>query len=611
MCGIAGMVGATVSTEVVSAIVVDQASRGPDAQAVVSLVAGNLRVVLGHDRLAIVDLSSAANQPMFDGTGDLCVVLNGEIYNYLELRAELVALEHRFRTASDTEVLLEAWRRWGPGALERLNGMFAFALTDRRTGRVWLVRDRFGVKPLYYAFRDGKLTFASTPRALARALGGFRPNLDYVGRGLDYLVYEDDTDIAPYEGMHAVPPGHFVEIVSGRLTVEAKVHRYYTLEGRVETAIDLVASRTTGVLVSEFVELLQSAVDLRFRADVPVGLSLSGGLDSSSIAVLAARREGEVRGFSYGHPEEPGSEGPTVAMVAERCGVQMTWVRSGTGHDLADQFWATLNAQDAPFSTSSVVAQHAIFRATRALGVKVLLGGQGGDEALMGYDKYRLFRLQSLVARGRILDALGTLPGVVRLLSGSLGTGQIRRQVSRYGGRPATRRRLPGLPRGLPVQMRFDSTGPLWRRQVTDVLRTSLPTLLRYEDRNSMGNSVESRLPFLDYRIIELGLALPEGLKLRGGWTKWILREGMTGRLPDVVRLSRTKRGFDTDQQHTVRSGLGRLIRQGLDERLGRLRSALGDTTGMTPRDFSDRRLVADPAAMTEAVSLLWLGSKL
>jgi asparagine synthase (glutamine-hydrolysing) len=607
MCGVTGAVraGELPAEHFVTDAVRALHHRGPDASGTDAFLGAGLGVRLGHTRLSIIDLSASANMPMRSADGELAISYNGELYNYIELRAELQRAGRTFRTQSDTEVILEAWRTWGTGALPRFNGMFAFALHDRRAGTLWLVRDRFGVKPLYLAEEREGLHFASEAGVLARALGR-RPDPGYVARGLHYWLYEDDTARAPYQGVEAVPAGCYIEIkaAGGRLT--RSTHRWYSLVERVAAERERLATLSMADGAVRLRDLLDDAVRLRLRSDVPVAVSLSGGMDSSSVAALASRAVGGLRGFTFGHPEEPDTEAGDVAALAARHGFDVTYLRSRSAV-LVDRFFDTLRAQDAPFVGLSIVAQHAVYRAVKDAGIKVLIGGQGGDEAFMGYQKFRVFELQRLFAERRVGSMAVALWHLGRVLTrGQLSFRMLLRQRARYRtdeGIPA----LPGLPSPEVAHLGYDPTTPLWERQAADVLALSLPTLLRYEDRNSMANSVESRLPFVDYRIVEFGVALPEALKLRNGLGKWALRESMTGLVPDQIRLARIKRAFDVDVGQAVSHGLGPQLRERLEAARDVVREATRSTESVAER-YADHHLVADPVRMGEAISLVWLG---
>ena len=610
MCGIAGAITTRTDqdfTALIDDITRAQTARGPDARVVRTLCGAQAKVVFGHNRLSIIDLSEAANQPMTDQAGRLTIVFNGEIYNYRELRAELELRGAVFATASDTEVLLEAYRCWGEKAFERLYGMFALAIHDKFTGRVVLARDRFGVKPLYIWDNGRTLVFASTPGRIA-AWAGLKPDLAYVERGLRLKYYEDDGERTPYAGLGSVPAGCWLAVNPSASGLRRESGRYYDLGAAVARERAAQVGLDEAALEARILSRLSDACDIRMRADVPVGLSLSGGVDSSSVAVLTAPLHPDLVGYSFGHPDCAESEAPLVETLAGWTPVRPRYVWPTKPAQITDLFWQTLAAQDAPFPHASMMAQHAVFRAARADGVKVLLGGQGGDEAFMGYRKFYLFYAQATL-RGRNLgDALHlgmALPAFAGAVAGRANL--FWQERGRYAGK--------GL--GARLALEAEDEGNMGmaagqtpaERQRLDVTRYSLPSLLRYEDRNSLGTSVESRLPFMDHRVIETGLALPERLKLAKGFGKWILRSAMRSRIPDTIRLNRDKRGFDVNQDRWIDQGLGQVIRGALHERKAAI-SAWMPAGSSIDEMFSDTALKSVRTGFAEAVSLIWLGDR-
>jgi asparagine synthase (glutamine-hydrolysing) len=594
---------------VVEALTNAQHARGPDHRDVTQFaMTAGVSMVLGHDRLSIIDLSPEGNQPMWDTTSQFCIVYNGEIYNYIELRDELRELGHQFATTSDTEVILEAFKEWGTASIGKLNGMFAFGLAHPVEGRLWLVRDRFGVKPLYYHESADGLYFSSTPTELAHQFA-LQPNLAYVSRGLRHWVYEDDGPTSPYDGIAAVPGGCLVEVTTdGAGALAASVERYYDLGGRVEAQRDVVAGIDDASAAERVMHLFQDSIRLRLRSDVPIGISLSGGLDSTSIAAVLATMHTRVSGFSYGHPDASESEGPLAARVGARTGIASNFVWPSVADGIA-AFWTTLEAQDAPFPSLSVVAQHLVFQAAREHGAKVLLGGQGADEVLMGYRKFHVLLFIGALQRRepRAILRYGASLAVMLAFESKRAHLYLRhrhRYLTSTG--LETRLRVPAV---APLGMGALDGAPAWRRQVQDVTRLSLPTLLRYEDRNSMGNSLESRLPFLDYRFVELALSLPERMKVRSGYGKWVMRRAMDGRLPRSITRARYKRGFDTPERSWIVGGLGAAIRERLRDAGPVIREWLPAGTAVDDL-FGDRRLASHPTAIAEATSLLWLSRR-
>ncbi len=609
MCGIAGIFtvqGLAAFEPHVASIVRSQHNRGPDFNAVVSIPGTRARAVLGHNRLSIIDLSPAGNQPMWDIDRRLCLVFNGEIYNYVELRAELVALGHRFLSTSDTEVILESFKRWGIEAFGRFNGMFAFALFDTHDERLYLVRDRFGVKPLYYVLRNDTIHFASTGYVIAKLLN-LSPNLDYVSCGIRYFLYEHD-DLAPYNGMKALVPSHWLEVYpedTGRLTSSLKP--YYDLNVRTAVLTDSMATISIESAVDSVAELLDDAVSIRLRSDVPVAVSLSGGLDSTTVAALAARYPQErLHAFTFGDPQVAHSEGTLAAQFAKLANIDVTFIWPSV-NDICAAFPESLHAQVGPVPGGSIVAQYMVFKAARTAGFKVLLGGQGGDEAFLGYFKFQYFQFRKLLAQRHYLAALGfglnLLPTFFAERWRWLESWKTRYRYLREQGM-TTVLRLPQRH----MEIGYSTTDDLRNRQIQDVTMASLPTLLRYEDSNSMGNSIESRLPFLDYRAMELGIALPASLKLRGGYGKWIIRRAMVNEIPNTIRNARYKRAFDVKENYWIDKGLGDCIRKMLHERSQQVSDWLPPGAEID-KVFSNEQLKNRSCAIAESASLLWLAS--
>ena len=606
MCGIGGALGRPGDGSIArfGATCLDaNARRGPDHRAERALRVGEWEVSLAHNRLAILDLTPGGHQPMEGSDGDLVITYNGEIYNHGELRETLRAQGHVFRSTSDTEVLLAAYRQWGTAAFERCNGMFALALLDRPRRELLLVRDRFGVKPLHYHLSATRVLFASTATPIATVVGR-EPDREYLARSAHYAVFEDDSDRTQYRNVRAVRPGHLMRIRLDGPSLSSSESMFYSLEDRVRTLSAAPAPPRDGA-IAECRQRLTDAVRLRLMADVPVAVSLSGGIDSATLCALASTIHPGLIGFTYGRPDRAETEGPVAAQIAESLGLRIHWVWPDA-RDLAELFWDCLDAQDAPFTTGSIVAQYAVYREVRRAGVKVLLGGQGGDEAFMGYRKYLVWRWTEVLRQRRLGESVRAMTDVSRALWAQ--RSQWRTYLSaarRYAGRGSGGRLLGAAAAPSPYH-EVPGLG-LAGRQIQDITAGGLPTMLRYEDRNSMGNSVESRLPYLDYRLMEWAVALPVDLKLREGFGKWILRQVAPARLPTELVQSRAKRGFDVSVADWMAQGLGRRIRDEL-ARTWR-RSAEFFRPGVDPeRDFADRFLATDGGRFADAVAALWIG---
>ncbi len=537
---------------------------------------------------------------------------NGEIYNYIEIREELIDHGWSFQSQSDTEVLLKAWAQWGLDALSRLNGMFAFAVTHRTTGETWLVRDRFGVKPLLWGrLADGGLVFSSSVAAVAQAIGA-PVDTAYCAHGLRYKAFEGPDAGAPFVGVRSVAPGGWLKLQLGP-TAQGAAGGLQITEGRWYDLAQAVAARQASLaacsdddLLAQCQALLQDAVKLRLRSDVPLAVSLSGGLDSSTVAALAARQVTDLHGFTYGSPQAVQSEGPVVGRFAQQVGITPHYIWPALDAAGLDALLErTLTCQEAPFPGLSVMAQNEVFRTVRQAGFKVLLGGQGGDEAFAGYRKFfvvaarHALRQRDADAALRLLYSLGLM-----LLHEA---GQARtfwRALGRY--RPKADFAFDLLDWSAPAANLWGAAaGGLAGRQIEDVQRWSIPTLLRYEDRNSMGHGVETRLPFMDYRLVELALALPARLKIAKGFGKWAVRHATQGVVPDFIRLNRKKRGFDVTQTW-IADGLGKGLRARLHGQQSTLAPFMKKNLDID-RVLSDEALQASSNLLDEALMLAWL----
>jgi asparagine synthase (glutamine-hydrolysing) len=551
MCGIAGTLdmrsGLESAEEVVVAMTAAIAHRGPDDAGVLV----DPPCALGHRRLSIIDLSSAGHQPMASADGERWIVFNGEIYNYVEIRRELVGLGRRFATQTDTEVLLQAYDEWGEAALPRLNGMFAFAIWDRARQTLFCARDRFGVKPFYYTVAGHRFRFVSEIKALfADPAVARRPNDPRVR---DFLAWgvADHTSETMFEGVYQLPPGTFSVIGSdGRVPEPQRWYRPSPAPLNGADAAEVVRS------------LLESAVELRLRSDVPVGVSLSGGMDSSSVLALATRarvRQGAEapRSFS-GRSREPRRDEYRYSVPLLRMTGSENATVLPTAEGLIDELDALLWHIEEPFHAPSVYAQRKVHELARTSGVTVLLDGNGGDEALSGYHHLHYPAiLYSLLRNGR-LAAFAREAGARRTVH-KLSLGRTGRDIIKLA--------LPDFmrPRHAPAWiMGSDSlprqpaaVGGLRAHQLFGIEVSPLPGYNHHNDRNSMSWSLEARNPFLDYRLIEAGLALAIGDLLNGGISKWSLREAMRDLLPTEIVDRPTKQGFTADEADWLRGPLG------------------------------------------------------
>jgi asparagine synthase (glutamine-hydrolysing) len=518
-------------------------------------------VLLLHRRLSILDLTDAGWQPMGTPDGRHYIVFNGEIYNYLELRAELEVLGHVFRSRSDTEVLLHAYTEWGQQALSRLVGMFAFAILDTHARRLFLARDCFGIKPLYYTHATAAFAFASEIKALLELPG--RSRRADPQRLFDYLRHgrTDHGGGTMFADVCQLPAAHYLEVSLDRPGEVCPV-RYWqvSLDEPLDVSLEAAAARLR--------ELFLESIRLHLRSDVPVGAALSGGIDSSAIVTAMRQVEPrlEIHTFSYVAEDPALSEERWVDVVGRGAGAVLHKVQP-TPDELIAELDELIYQQEEPFGSTSIYAQHRVFRLAREAGITVMLDGQGADELLGGYRPYLAARLASLARQGRWTEASRFLVRAAR----QPGTGGIGRILLQTGsllvpaGAQAQARRLAGKPLMPPwlnarwfaehgVRPQIPHSNGM-REVLHDQLHqtlveTSLPMLLRYEDRNSMAHSIESRVPFLTTPLVEFILRLPEEYLIAAdGTSKNVFRRAMRGIVPDAVLQRRDKIGFATPEQ--------------------------------------------------------------
>jgi len=523
-----------------------------------------IRVGLGHRRLAILDLSERGLQPMRTADSRTWIVFNGEIYNYVKLRALLESKGHVFTTRTDTEVLLNAYVEWGENCVDHLDGMFAFAIWDDAKGRLFGARDRLGIKPFYYAVRDGHFVFGSEIKALLQ-FPACRLGADHQAV-VRFLVHGncDFAERTLFEGIKALPAGHVVTFDGA--TAALSVRRYWKLETHPDDDESHVATVRS---------LLVDVVRSHLVSDVRVGSCLSGGLDSSTLVGVIGKiwREDRQAAAAIGdrlftftscYEQKEFDERDYALEVARAVGANPQLVFPSP-----DDFWSEFQRiawhQDMPFGALSFYAQWRVMRAASEAGVKVLIDGQGGDEVFGGYAKFRYAYLLSLLRAGHLMTASQEMVGMIRQ-----GDRYVLDVRNGYRYLPANMRRLLAvdsmLERVLPkdlAQTIGDETTPAtrwWRNartnghksdptmvqriQMDDILVDTLPQLLRMEDRSSMAFSLEARVPLLAHRVVELGLSLPDRLKVRHGWSKFVVREAMAGIVPDRVRWRTSKLGF-------------------------------------------------------------------
>ncbi|HEX8173588.1 MAG TPA: asparagine synthase (glutamine-hydrolyzing) [Pyrinomonadaceae bacterium] len=530
-------------------------------------VDGSFNLALGFRRLSILDLSPAGHQPMSSADGDYWIIFNGEIYNYIELKAELERDGHSFRTGTDTEVALAAYQRWGVDCLQRFIGMWAFALWDGREKRLFLARDPFGIKPLYYVENGERFAFASEIKVLLDCFGVSREaNPD---RAYDYLRFgiTDYGTQTAFAEIRQLPAAHFLLLSPGDKGAPARLERYWQVE--LDRNIDLSFDEAAAKLRELFLE----SIGLHLRSDVAIGTALSGGIDSSAIVAAMRHLEPglEIHTFSYTADDPAVSEERWVDLVVADSGAVAHKVRP-TSAELTADIDKLIGTQDEPFGSTSIYAQYRVFRLAHEAGVKVMLDGQGADELLAGYPFYLTARVASLLRKGRLIEAnrlikrvenLPQMKGINLMASagGALlptGLRRLVRHATQNGAVPSWLNENWFAQRGVEPRQPFKSRSQkILQEQLHDTLvESSLPMLLRYEDRNSMAHSIESRVPFLTRSLVEFIYALPEEYLIApDGTSKSIFREAMRGIVSEAILERRDKIGFATPE----RSWLGSL----------------------------------------------------
>ncbi len=566
MCGITGTVREPGRTaELLLAAEQAQSHRGPDGTGRRVMTSGRWDVGFGHQRLAIIDLTDEGAQPMVGPGGDNWITFNGELYNYVELRAQLKAEGVTFRTATDTEVIMAALKQWGvEKALSSFNGMWAFAWLDERTRTLVLARDRAGKKPLYMRWSREELSFASEMKGLLAITGGrYELDLEVAKAFLDQSLL-DASPRTFVKGIESLPGGSYLTLDLDAAELRPVVREYWRPSTTPGDDLRLDAAGESA-LIQQVHDLFHDAVRLRLRSDVPVGLLLSGGVDSSAIATAVHAQKGgaDVAMLAAVSSDDRFDESRYVDIVARHLGHEVHKVHMDLGADEAfDLLERVTWHNDEPIGSFTTVAHYKLMEAAKQLGVTVVLSGQGADELLCGYKKYMAFHIQSLVKQGRVFAGAG-------MLIDSLRNGTVMRQFNMQEARrylPWARSRasesvlgeaLKDLPR-VPVGM---GGMTMQERQALDVTSLSVPPLCHYEDRMSMAHGREIRLPFLDVRLMDLLIGLPTSLKLRDGWTKWLFRKATENELPREIAWRKDKQGFSLPQSVWLRGPLrGRIL---------------------------------------------------
>jgi asparagine synthase (glutamine-hydrolysing) len=545
MCGIAGIIvldGESLERSLIVSMVDSVSHRGPDGEGI--LIEKN--VAIGHRRLAILDLSPDGIQPMSSANGMLSIVFNGEVYNYVELRSYLRSKGHNFRTQTDTEVILAAYREWGQDCVRHFNGMWAFAIYDKENKKIFCSRDRFGKKPFYYINNGKYFAFGSEIRQLKR-FTDTSVNMDTLIKFLVFGKAEPTTETF-FAEIFKLQGGHNLEF--DLRTSSIRIDRYYTISFHPE-----VAQLSIEEAKRQFLDTFSDAIRLRLRSDVPVGTCLSGGLDSSIIAGFACQQsnaaDGQFVAVTAISEQASNDESAFASKVVSKFG--MRWLTTKPNYeDFAIALPEIMDAQEEPFPSASIAMQFFVMKCVKANNIPVLLDGQGGDETFLGYEKYFAAYYRMCIRRKGVVGALRAIHKHKSMMSwwDIAGTYCLfnfpfvrwlrdRRRHFYFKNRPPT---FDAIRRSSKANKDFSHL------QVAEIESVSLPALLRYEDKNSMWHSIETRLPFLDYRLVEFALSLPVEYKITDGWTKYILRFAVDGLLPEKITWRRDKLGFEAPE---------------------------------------------------------------
>ncbi|ACS91070.1 Putative asparagine synthetase [Thermococcus sibiricus MM 739] len=529
--------------------------RGPDDEDIYV----DENVSLGHVRLAIIDLSPKGHQPMrYEKDGrEIWIVYNGEVYNFMELRKELEERGYTFNSNTDTEVILAAYLEWGFDCIKKFNGMWAFAIYDKGKNLLFLSRDRFGIKPLYYYYDGQNIIFSSEIKAILEHNIERKPNDSVI---FDFLYYNllDHTEDTFFEGIKRLMPGH--SAVFDLTTRKLKTFKYYELREQVK--LKTVITENPAV----FRDIFKKAVQRRLIADVPVGSCLSGGLDSSSIVCMMREinKNLEIKTFSLVFPGFKLDESKYQESVVRECNVKR-YTTTFTVGDILRDIDDLVYSQEEPFFTLSIYGQYRVMKLAKEHGMKVLLDGQGSDEILGGYHHFFEYYFAELFRSFRWIKLISEIIAYYKTYkSWSPISNMIFYLSPKFVKRLLWKRRFPYLADDF-VERYKDrgSKEPQWGakslKEALILAETyySLPHLLRFEDKNSMRWSIESRVPFCDHELVEYVLSLPAEAKIDKGITKKILREALRGILPEDIRTRTSKIGFATPDEDILRTEVG------------------------------------------------------
>ncbi len=593
MCGIAGFVckkNQKPPSKLLARMVKAIRHRGSDDEGV--YIKDN--AALGHRRLSILDLSASGHQPMPDTSGKIWITFNGEIYNYLELKKELSG---PWQSSSDTEVLLKGYKKWGKRTPEHLNGIFAFALWDEHKKELYAARDHLGVKPFYYAIQNGVFYFASEIKALLVAGIKTKPNDKII---YDYLAYGyyHHTNETFFENIHQLPAGCFLLYKNGKL----KIERYWDLKDRV---LDL-SNWSGGKAAGDFFHVFKDAVCIQLRSDVPIGVQLSGGFDSSAVTAMVHHIVGgqkNFRLFSHVYSDHKDKEIPFMKALAKGLGWKWEYITVSPS-DMSDLAEEVLWHQDEPFPGLPTFGLHMLAKVCRENKIPVILGGQGGDEVGAGYEYYMgayfldvlqndgLDRMYDELNAYGMLRSISDEHAVLRFFINSLSSyflGGTSADASSFANAEVLSRNFIKQSHHERPDFEKPFESALQNMQYRDILYTKLPRILHSADRAAMAYGIEQRVPFVDYRLMELGISLAGRHKIHSGQQRYFMRQALKKIMPEYV-LNAPKRAVPSPQRQWFKRELRPWIT-----------SILSSKSFANRHYFDQKKILAEYKAYTEA----------
>lgn len=533
MCGIIGAIGNFETSKFKKTLDILK-HRGPDSQ----FVYRHKNVLLGHARLAILDLDERSNQPM--EFGDFVIVFNGEIYNYIEIKDELVKKGYKFYTDSDTEVILRSYEEWGKTSVGKFNGMWAFAILDKKNDTLFLSRDRLGVKPLYYIRDEYKFVFASEIKALVPYLDKVLANKDELVRYMIYGAQEHKKETM-FKGIYRFLASHnaLFDTNSHKLTFEP----YFNFEASDKENISKKKAK------DDLTKLVHSSINLRLRSDVKIGMALSGGVDSNVIVSCVHEKNKTIESFSSIYEDnDQENENLNIEKTVKKLKLKQHYIRSDI-KGLIEDIKHIVYMQDEPFDTLGIFAQYKVYEKMKEYEVKVSLDGQGADEIFAGYPTYRAVMMRSNFFKLYFwIDYLKYNKNFIfqdlKMSMASFFPKIFEKLYFYKRAKKVFKKDISFLPGNKKM---FSGFSNLNERLLNDT-KEYLSVLLRYVDRNAMSKSIESRGPFLDYRMVDFALKMPARIKYKKGYSKYILRSAFSSIVEEDIIWNREKKGFPVPQ---------------------------------------------------------------